>query len=123
MANNTSNLKKHYQSQPYDYQLIIKEFNKTVYDNIFRINKDFLLLNSQLVEFNTDNWKMRPEFFCDDHYKHPYIYPVILLANNLKSIFEFLPENLRENYIIAPKLIAITRLLENRIPTSEEIGD
>ena len=116
MAEQTSNLKRYYQEQSIDYQLIIEEFNKTIYENIFRINKDFLLLNSQLVDFNTDNWKMRPEFFCDDHYKHPFIYPVILLANNLKSIFEFLPENLRENYIIAPKLIAITALLENRLP-------
>jgi len=115
MVDQTSNLKKHYNSQPIDYQLIIQEFNKTIYENIFHINKDFLLLNSELVTFETDKWKMRPEFFCDDHYKHPFIYPVILLANNLKSLFEFVPENLRQNYIIAPKLNAITRLLQNRI--------
>ena len=111
----TSNLDKHYNNVPIDYQVVIKEFNKTIYDNIFKINKEFLLLNSDLIQFNTDNWKMRPEFFCDDHYKHPQIYPVILLANNLKSIFEFIPENLRENYIIAPKLRAIIKILQQRI--------
>jgi len=115
MSQQSSNLKRYYNSQPIDYQLIMKEFKKTIYENIFHINKDFLLLNSDLVSFNVDKWKMRPEFFCDDHYKHPFIFPVVLLSNNLKSIFEFIPENLRKNYIIAPKLIAIKRILQNRI--------
>lgn len=111
----TSNLIKHYNNIPIDYQVLLEEFNKTIYDNIFKINKDFLLLNSDLVSFSVDNWKMRPEFFCMDYYDHPQIYPVILLVNGLKTIFEFTPNNLRDNYIIAPKLRAIIKILQQRI--------
>ena len=106
-----SNLKQFYDSQPMIYNNILKEFTKSIHKNVFIINKDILLLNCDLINFNKGSWNMRPEYFSLDHYKHSFVYPVVLLANNLKSIFEFTQSNIRDNYIIAPKLTTITNLL------------
>jgi len=109
----TSDLKTHYTVQPMDYKAIFTEFNKTVHENRFMINLDYLLLgdNFEYVDFSKDVWTLRPEYFCADHYEHSFIYPVVLLANNLKSIFDFTPDNIPDNLIIAPKLNKIIKLL------------
>lgn len=109
----TSNLAT--DNQRSDYQLVSKEFNKSIHDNVFYMNKDYLLLNCKLVNFSKEIWKYRPEFFCAEYYETPLIYPVIIMINKLKSIFEFLPENLERQQIIAPKLQTITECLKNRI--------
>jgi len=98
-----------------DYQLISKEFNKSIHDNVFYMNKDYLLLNCKLVPFSKEIWKYRPELFCAEYYEVPLIYPVIIMINKLKSIFEFLPENLKRRKIISPTLYAIEECLRNRI--------
>lgn len=109
----TSNLSTHFSIQPIDYKSIILEFNKTIHENRFIINLDYLLNtdNFEYVDFSKDVWTLRPDFFCADHYEHPFIYPVILLANNLKTIFEFIPDNIPDNLIIAPKINKIIKIL------------
>ena len=111
----SSNLKQFYDIQPIDFKLILKEFTKSIHENIFELNRDHLFLNSDLVKFNQTTWKMRPDYFCADYYEHYFIYPVILRCNNLKTIFEFVPENLHEQYIIAPRLKNIIQILRFRL--------
>jgi hypothetical protein len=101
--------------QPFDYQLISKEFNKSIHDNVFYMNKDYLLLNCYLIKFTKEIWRYRPELFCADYYELPLLYPVILMINSLNSIFEFKPENLKRQQIIAPKFRTIQNCLRNRI--------
>lgn len=109
----TSNLLR--DNKPLNFKLITKEFNKSIHDNVFYINKDYLLLNCNLVKFSKESWKMRPNVFCSDYYEITSISSVILMSNNLKSIFEFLPENLKNHYIIAPKKYAINKVLNCRL--------
>jgi hypothetical protein len=54
---------------------------------------------------------MRPEFFCAEHYGHPFLSPIILLVNNLKSIFEFKPVNVIDNHIKVPKINSVIKIL------------
>jgi hypothetical protein len=107
----SSDLQQYYDSQPIDYKSIIKEFTKSIHENRFVINKKYLLQNSSNVEFNKDIWIMRPEFFCAEHYGHPFLFPVILLVNNLKSIFEFKPVNVIDNHIKVPKINSVIKIL------------
>jgi len=101
----TSNLIDHYQIQSFDSQKIFKEFKKSIHDNVFHVHKDSLLLNCDLVPFDHENWKFRPDLFCLNYYEQPNFFPVILICNKLKSRFEFLPENFptSRNLIISPK--------------------
>jgi hypothetical protein len=108
----SSNLQQYYDSQPIDYKSIVREFNKTIHENRFFINKEYLLRNCKDIKFNKDVWIMRPEFFCSDHYGHPFLSRIILLVNNLKSIFEFIPENVTNNYIKAPKINSVINILQ-----------
>jgi hypothetical protein len=98
--------------QPIDYKSILREFNKTIHENRFFVNKEYLLQMSTNVEFNKDVWIMRPEYFCADYYGHPFLSPIILLTNNLKSMFEFIPENVSKNYIKAPAINTVINILQ-----------
>ena len=109
----TSDLGTHYDIQPMDYKSIFNEFTKSVHNNRFIINLDYLLYtdNFDYVDFSKDVWTFRPDYFCADHYDHSFVYPVILLVNGIKTIFEFIPDNISDNRIIAPKINKIIKLL------------
>jgi hypothetical protein len=111
----TSNLQDFYLIQPTDYIAIFEEFNKPITENRFLINYDYLLDDCNNIDFSKDVWIMKPEYFCADHYNHPFVYPVILLANNLKSIFEFKPNKFIDNKIAAPKINKIIKVLSSYI--------
>jgi hypothetical protein len=107
----SSSLIDYYNLQPQDYNLILSEFNKSIHNNRFLINYDFLMKNCDNIKFDKDRWIMRPEYFCADHYGHPFIYPVILLSNQLKTIFEFTPDKFLNTFIKAPKINIILRIM------------
>jgi len=111
MPNQTSDLKNHFKYQKFDTGRILQEFKKDIHLNVFFRNRDNLLENSTLVYFQKGSWRMKPDVFCIDHYKDPYIFPVILMINNLGSVFEFIPENLVKELIIAPNKNNIIKLL------------
>ena len=54
---------------------------------------------------------MRPEVFCLDFYNEHNYYPIILLVNNISTIFEFKIENLDQRIIIAPYEETIIKVL------------
>ncbi len=62
------------------------------------------------VEFSKTLWNMRPEAFCFDFYKEHNFYPIILLVNNISTIFKFTPENVEDRIIIAPKFKIIIKI-------------
>jgi len=80
--------------------------------NKFRINISSLLDtdNFSYVKFTDDKWLYSPDLFCLDYYGSTEYWPVILLVNKLKSRFEFKPNNLENNLIVAPSSTLITRV-------------
>ena len=87
---------------------IINEFSKPIFSNKYYISMDGLIKNSKIVNFDL-KWEYNPQQFCFDYYKKYMFYPVILLVNNVNTIFEFKNEKLN-NKIIAPLDHFIMRL-------------
>jgi len=111
MTLQTSDLRQHFIQQQSNVKNILIEFTKSIHLNIFSRNRESLLLDAAIVKFQKDSWKMRPDIFCLEYYKEPYFHPVVLLANNLGSVFSFQPENLINGVIIAPTKTKIIKLL------------
>ena len=80
---------------------IMSEFSKSVHDNVFYRNRQGLISNSKLIYFSDDKWECNPRLFCHEYYTEQLYYPIILLANDLGSMFEFKKTNL-VNGIICP---------------------
>lgn len=115
----TSNLLSSFTSQNYVSKLVIQEFCKPIFINIFMTNIEYLLRNSDVIVFKKDNWRQRPDVYCLDYYDNYNLYHIILLTNNIGSRFDFLPNKLPiNNYIITPKIDTILSLLDNTISTS-----
>lgn len=108
-----SDFKKYYSQQPYNIKRVLKEFNKPIHENIFFCNIEMLRLNSKLILFNSLKWKMRPDMFCQMHYNEHQLYPVILLVNNISTLFKFVADNLEDRVIIAPYETTITKVLNS----------
>ena len=118
MGRTTSNLLLHYNSLPGSARTILPQMVKTpMTNNIFK-NKQGFILNSNLVKFDIDSWKHNPQLFCKDYYSDQYLYPIILICNNLGSIYEFTKENLNKG-IIAPYKKVIYNIL-GQIKNAEE---
>jgi hypothetical protein len=98
----TSNLITYYSSKSTFIKEIWNEFTKPPHENIFFRNLDYLFRKSDLVEFNNDKWIMKPHVFCNDYYDEQDIFPVILLINDIGSIFEFNPDSFINKKILAP---------------------
>lgn len=111
----STNLVYHWPNQPYDVKRILNEFAKSTFDNVFIQNKAALLNGASKIDFLQDRWLMYPLAFCNYYYGEQYLYPVILLANNLGSMFDFKPENLEGGKIIAPSYNNIVTILSNSL--------
>lgn len=111
MVRETSDLSDHFKRQKFDVQKVFEQFKKPLMENVFFRNYEYLINNSELIKFSKGNWKYKPYLFCKDHYKEPYFYPIILMCNNLGSVFEFTPNNLLNEIILAPKTNIITKTL------------
>jgi len=111
MENQETDLIKHFASFSTNKTKMINQFNNPIHRNVFFNNIEILQENSDYIIFNVEKWFMRPEVFCNDHYGEPYIYQVLLVVNNIKSIFEFVPDKFVDRLIIAPFRHEINRLL------------
>lgn len=106
----TANLIIEYQKQSNDGRVILAEFAKPLFSNIFYKNKKFLLDNSSKVDFNNNRWTQNPHQFCLDTYETQQIFPIILLCNDLKSLFEFNYDQMK-GIIKTPTLSSIISVL------------
>jgi hypothetical protein len=102
---------------PTDKIKLIEEFSKPIHNNVFFNNLEILQQDSEFILFNVEKWNMRPEVFCQDKYNESHFYQVILLVNNIKSIFDFIPDNFVDRIILAPKYQQIIKLLGQTIYT------
>ncbi len=111
MSTQHSNFNKHFKTQIYTVQKILQEFKKPIFQNIFFQNIDALKLNAEEVLFSDNTWHQCPQKFCLDYYDEPYFFMVILMANNITSIFNFKLDNIPTRLIIAPKKSKISKLV------------
>ena len=105
----TTNLQNHFKSYSYDIIKIFNEFKKPIYENLFFINKKGLISNSKYIDFKA-KWEYNPLQFSQDIYKEQYVYPVILLCNNIGSLHDFTSENL-DNKVLSPDLKNIISII------------
>jgi len=82
--------------------------------NMYRLNLQSLLTDFANVEFSDSAWTYNPKLFCTDYYRDPDLFPIILLVNKLKSMFDFKATNLTNSLIKAPNADLIYHLLANR---------
>ncbi len=108
-----SDLINYYESQSHMIKRIQREFNKSIIDNIFFINLTQLKLESDVILFSNNIWFMRPEQFCLDHYSQSGFSPIIMLVNNIKTIFEFRIEYFPDEVLIAPTTNSIIKLINS----------
>ncbi len=97
-----TDLKRHFDTFSIDKIKVIEQFKNPINENVFFNNLELLQTNSDLVLFDNDRWFMRPEVFCKDHYGEPFYYQVILIVNNIKTIFDFTPDNFIDRIIVVP---------------------
>lgn len=76
-------------SSIYDFYLEPVVFGNILNDNIFYFQKSE---NITIVEV-PDNYKFRPERVAKFYYGNEQYYPLILLANNIGTLFDFVPSN------------------------------
>lgn len=115
----TVSLAEHFDKRNYIVRKIFEEFSKPIFKNVFFINIGYLRAESDFYEFNVEKWSMKPHVFCFDVYNEQYYYPVVMLVNNVRSLLDFVPENMTvarikdivKPVIIAPKVDAIKKVI------------
>lgn len=110
----SSSLTEFLNQSPVLVKNVLKEYNKHIFDNKFFRYKEYLTQDSQFktVLFNKSRWEMRPYMFCYDTYgeNYQYLYPVIMTVNKVRSIHDFLPDNIKDSLIITPSIEAIRKV-------------
>ncbi len=86
------------------------EFSKSPHSNVFFKNKKGLIYFSETLTFTSSKWNYNPIQFCQDYYQEQYLHPIILLVNNLPSMYNFNTRALN-NKFLAPKIDYIMKLL------------
>ena len=94
-----------------DSKKIDNEFKKNIFDNVFFNNLEGLKENSQVVKFNNDTWKHNPQKFSLDYYNDVSYYKVVLLVNNISTLFNFKKENFKDYEITVPEEEEILKVL------------
>jgi hypothetical protein len=95
--------------RPQNNRIILEEFEKNIFENTFFVNLEYLISNSLQVNFKTV-YEQNPHKFCLDYYSSPEMYPIILLVNNIRSIFDFKASKL-QNIILAPDILDVYSLI------------
>lgn len=111
MARSTSNLEKHFRHSPSISKKIFAEMVKSPILGQLYCNKKALQYEATYVRFSNDKWYMNPQYFCRDEYRLQDYYPIILIVNNLASIYEFTPQNMPKG-ICRPKSTRIGAILQ-----------
>lgn len=102
-------------SLPINISNIYDEFKKSILNNRFFQNKQYLIDNSRLIRFDNDKWFLRPEYFSQSIYGDHNYYLVVLLVNNITSRFNFRRESFKDGVIYAPSKESIDRVLNQNI--------
>jgi len=99
-------------SKTYLQTIIDNEFKKSLDQNIFYINMEYLILNSRDERFKQE-WELSPKKASLDLYSNQYLYKILLMVNNCSTISDFTMDNLQ--YVKAPEISAIRKLANSII--------
>jgi hypothetical protein len=80
--------------------------------NVFYNNIKILKENS-VQKIISDTYKFKPEQLALEEYGSEKLYPVILIANDLGSVLQFIPDNMN-NLVNIPSLRSVQEILRNR---------
>lgn len=98
-------------SQNIDSTMLDQYLEPEILGNIINERMIFLQKPENTVVINVpDTFKYRPERVARQFYGHESYYPIILAANNIGTIFHFVPSNFN-NQIKMVKSSVIERLL------------
>jgi len=106
-----SNVLVNFRQKYKNTQFIIQEFDKPLFENRFFINKNGLIYNSKSVPNFQNIWVQNPQRFALDYYGDYDFYRIILLVNDINSVFRFDLNNLKNGVIIAPSKTAILQTI------------
>lgn len=109
----SSNIIERYNEKSNDALLVINEFKKPLFKNRLYVSMKGLILNASLINFNDITWNQNPQKFSLDHYGQYDFYPIILLMNNIHSMFLFNMDRFSNTPVIAPKINDILQTLSN----------
>ncbi len=86
--------------------------NIDILNNKISMNFDYMQQKENLVEVTVGSeYKFRPEKLAYKYYGHDSMYPIILACNNLRTIFDFVPEELN-NKVLLLKTDILKQILE-----------
>jgi hypothetical protein len=108
-----SHLLTNYTNKYKNTQYVVEEFQKPLFENRFFINKSGLIYNSDIIKVFKNIWVQNPQKFALDYYNDYDFYRIILLVNNIPSVFRFDFKNLKNGTIIAPRKSAILQTILN----------
>jgi hypothetical protein len=93
---------------------VLEEYKKPIFENKFFKHIEYLTNDKQIkkVLFDKSRWEMRPYMFCYDTYgeDYQYLHPVIMTVNKIRSVHDFLPDNVEDSLIITPSIEAIQKV-------------
>ena len=92
------------------FQTIYNVMSFTPMSNLFFKNKKGLIFDAKVVQFTSEKWRYNPQLFCQDQYGSQHYYPIILIVNNIGSIYEFTKDTLLDG-IVTPLLSTITKVI------------
>jgi uncharacterized hydantoinase/oxoprolinase family protein len=106
-----SNTLVNYKTKHKNIQYIINEFDKPLFLNKFYINREGLIYNSDIIKTFREVWKQNPQRLALEFYNEFEFYKIILLVNNIPSVFAFDAVNLKNRHVLVPKKNTILQII------------
>jgi hypothetical protein len=110
----SSNLTEFLNQLPSLVKDVLEEYDKPIFENKYFKYREYLTedTHSETVLFNKSQWERRPYMFCHDVYgeDYQYLHSVIMTLNKIRSVHDFLPDNIKNSLIIKPSLDALNKV-------------
>lgn len=110
MARSTSNVHNYYLTLPNITKRLHQHLISPPMLNLLFRNKQGLLYNADLIPFKKNTWNENPMQFCIEQYTNQHLFPVILVCNNIGTIYDFNSDTLSQG-IWAPLIDTINRII------------
>ncbi len=111
----SANLLKSNNAIPQTSKVLAQKMTSSPMLNSIFQNKQGLIETSKSIPFNTNKWNYNPQQFSFDQYENQYYYPVILIVNNIGSIYDFYMTNF-PNGIITPEISLMQNIINRPSP-------
>ena len=93
---------------------VLEQLSSDPFSNIFNSNINELRKNSNVIEFNSSRYNMRPDLVAWDYYQSLTMTNLILIVNNCATLFNFTRENIGD-IILVPKKVYVEKLLNSQL--------